>query len=332
MKKLLKIIILNIGYYLGVFELLRLFYSGKGWVPILVYHRIQFQPDTSNVRSAFTLRGLNVSVKNFERQIRYLRQKYRLISLTEYVKRKKAGSSLKNCAVITFDDGFKDFITLAWPVLKKYQASATIFMPAGFLGMVHWQHQLYAILDETKKEKSGFNSTQGEVPVDLGSDRKKYLTIRRLITVIGSLAPGERQEAIIRLGDILAVNKKLTPSEMYLSKEDLRLLVQEGGSLGAHSVSHEHLEGLTEQQLEEEITTAMEFVKELTGEQASAFALPFSTGSEKVYERLAAHGCLCSFSNASGLNTGTEDIMRLKRIAGLDVNLAEFVFAISLKG
>ena len=332
MKKLLKAIILNTGYYLGVFELLRQSNGRQGRVPILVYHRILSKPDTGKVRSAFSFRGLNVSANHFERQIKYLRKKYQLISLVEYVKRKNAGTSLKNCAVITFDDGFKDFITQAWPILKKYQAPATVFMPAGFLGLVHWQHQLYAILDEGKTAKAKVIVGREEVPVDLSNDREKYLTIRRFITAIGGLPSGERQEAINSLGTILAVNKKLTPAEIYLSKEDLRLLVQEGVALGAHSVSHEHLESLTDGQLDEEITKSMGFIKGLTGEQNIAFALPFSTGSEKVLKKLTEQGCLCSFSNESGLNTGRENILRLKRIAGLDVNLAEFAFDITRKG
>lgn len=332
MKKLLKIIILNTGYYLGIFELLRRSNGQKGRVPILVYHRILASTDTVDVHSAFTLRGLTVSVKNFERQISYLRRKYQFLSLAEYVKRKNAGTSLNNCAVITFDDGFKDFISLAWPILKKYQAPATIFMPAGFLTMVHWQHQLYDILDKAKTEKAEIKLGQEQVPVDLGNDWEKYRTIRRFITAIGKLTPAERQEMVNYIGTILKVNKKLTPAESYLSKEDLRLLVEEGVALGAHSVSHEHLEELADRQLDEEITQAVVFIQDLTGEQNTAFALPFSTGSEKVYKRLAEHRCLCSFSDESGLNTGTEDILRLKRIAGLDVNLAEFVYDISGAG
>jgi peptidoglycan/xylan/chitin deacetylase (PgdA/CDA1 family) len=332
MKKLIKAIILNGGYYLGFFELLRRSNGRKGRVPILVYHRVLASLDEGNVYSAFKLRGLTVSPRNFERQISYLRRKYHLLSLVEYVKRKKTGSSLKNCAVITFDDGFKDFITQAWPILKKYQAPATMFMPSGFLDLVHWQHQLYAILDEPKIEKAAIRLGCEEVPLDLRNDREKYLTIRRFIAAIGGLAPAERQRMVNYIGDVLQVTKKLTPAELYLTKEDLRLLVKEGVSLGAHSVSHEHLEGLDEQQLDEEITKAMEFIKELTGEYNSAFALPFSTGNEKVYKKLEAHGCLCSFSNESGLNTGAEDDFHLKRVAGLDVNLAEFVYDISRKG
>lgn len=332
MKKLFKTIILNIGYYLGIFELLRQCNGWKGRVPILVYHRVLTPPDTGNVHSAFTLRGLTVSSVNFKRQISYLQRKYQLLSLAEYVKRKNTGTSLENCAVITFDDGFKDFIIQAWPILKKYQAPVTVFMSAGFLAMVHWQHQLYDILDKAKVEKAEVRLGQEQVPIDLGNDWEKYRSIRRLIKAIENLVQAERQEMVSYIGAILKVNNKLTPAEWYLSKEDLRLIVKEGVTLGAHSVSHEHLEGLPDQQLEEEITKAVEFVKELTGEQNIAFALPFSTGSEKVYKRLEAHGCLCSFSDKSGLNTGTEDILHLRRIAGLDVNLAEFVYDISRKG
>ncbi len=330
-RKIIKQLVLGLGYYSGLLELLRQRNSQRGRVPILVYHRILLAPETSQVYSAFTLRGLTVSAANFERQINFLRRKYQLLSLAEYVQRKNAGTSLRNCAVITFDDGFKDFISLAWPVLKKYGVPAIIFFPAGFLTAVHWQHQLYAILDEAKTAKAEVKAGQEIVPVDLGNNQEKYLTIRRLITAIGNLGPAQRQETISRLSDILKINKKPTPVELYLAKEDLLKLIREGVALGAHSVSHEHLEKLSPQQLNEEITRAMEFVKELAGEGPVAFALPFSTGNEEVYKRLAAQGCLCCFSPGSGLNTGTEDMLHLKRIAGLDVNLPEFIYDITTR-
>ncbi|MCD4812025.1 polysaccharide deacetylase family protein [bacterium] len=37
-------------------------------------------------------------------------------------------------AVLTFDDGFRDFYTYAYPILKKYSFTATVFLPTGFIG------------------------------------------------------------------------------------------------------------------------------------------------------------------------------------------------------
>jgi peptidoglycan/xylan/chitin deacetylase (PgdA/CDA1 family) len=36
--------------------------------------------------------------------------------------------------VLTFDDGFRDFITVGFPILSKYSFSATVFLPTGFIG------------------------------------------------------------------------------------------------------------------------------------------------------------------------------------------------------
>jgi peptidoglycan/xylan/chitin deacetylase (PgdA/CDA1 family) len=67
--------------------------------------------------------------------MKFLREhNYRVIGLGDAVKEIEgpAGVSAK-CVVITFDDGFRDFYTQAFPVLNYYGFSATVFLPTAFI-------------------------------------------------------------------------------------------------------------------------------------------------------------------------------------------------------
>ena len=84
---------------------------------VLIYHRIVSKD------SAYLSKGPVVQheVKHFEREIKYLRRNYNLVSIDELIYRMKEGLEAGKPSVsITFDDGYLDNYLLAYPILKKY--------------------------------------------------------------------------------------------------------------------------------------------------------------------------------------------------------------------
>jgi peptidoglycan/xylan/chitin deacetylase (PgdA/CDA1 family) len=59
---------------------------------------------------------------------------YRVTSLVEALSMLKKGSETGKTAVITFDDGYSDFMEAAWPVMRRFEFPATIFVSTGFVG------------------------------------------------------------------------------------------------------------------------------------------------------------------------------------------------------
>ena len=97
-------------------------------VPILMYHYIN---NEEPLRSR-----LGVSPESFEKQMRFLRErKYNIVSLEELADliKNKEKIPFKTVA-ITFDDGYLDNYTHAYPVLKKYNIPAAIFVVINRVG------------------------------------------------------------------------------------------------------------------------------------------------------------------------------------------------------
>jgi peptidoglycan/xylan/chitin deacetylase (PgdA/CDA1 family) len=91
-------------------------------VPVLMYHAVR--PEVT--RGA----RLIVSVKSFDRQMQFLKERqYNVVSLEKIAEfiREKRKIPPKTIA-ITFDDGYWDNYTYAYPILKKYNLPATIFL------------------------------------------------------------------------------------------------------------------------------------------------------------------------------------------------------------
>lgn len=105
-----------------------LYINPKYVVPILMYHHIDEEGERSS---------LNVLPENFHRQMRFLSQRnYNVISLMEFIQaRRKAKSLPRNTVVITFDDGYTDNYSCAYPALKQYNLPATIFVIVDAIGV-----------------------------------------------------------------------------------------------------------------------------------------------------------------------------------------------------
>lgn len=96
--------------------------EGKGG--ILLYHSI----GDENFFFSTTL-------KSFESQMDYIKQAgYKVIPLVDLCKRIVNNEELSDVISITFDDGYVDNYTRAFPILKRYNFPFTIFIPTNFIG------------------------------------------------------------------------------------------------------------------------------------------------------------------------------------------------------
>ncbi|MDH5691787.1 MAG: polysaccharide deacetylase family protein [Gammaproteobacteria bacterium] len=94
-------------------------------VPILCYHRF----GKGHIK-------LSVSEKNFQEQMKYLYDNgYEVISLKQFVDFIEKGKRVpQKSVVITIDDGYRSTYTVAYPILKKYNFPATVFLYTDFMG------------------------------------------------------------------------------------------------------------------------------------------------------------------------------------------------------
>jgi peptidoglycan/xylan/chitin deacetylase (PgdA/CDA1 family) len=95
-------------------------------VPILMYHHVEDVPSNADAYR----RDLSVSPEKFRAQLRYLKQEgYESITLNDLALHLTVGKPLPpKPIIITFDDGYRDAYTQAFPLLRRFGFVGTFFL------------------------------------------------------------------------------------------------------------------------------------------------------------------------------------------------------------
>lgn len=100
--------------------------SPKRGIPVLMYHKVL--PDFTD--------DLTVSVLQLEEHLQFLQSKgYQILPLERLIGHVTEKEKLPaNAVFITFDDGYLNNLKYAYPILERYHAPATIFLPTSYIG------------------------------------------------------------------------------------------------------------------------------------------------------------------------------------------------------
>lgn len=96
-------------------------------VPVLCYHNVVSKEEQDNNPDS---KLWNISVDNFEEEMKYLYDNnYKTLTMEEFYKWKKGEIDVPfKSVLITFDDGFLSNYYYAFPILKKYNINASVFV------------------------------------------------------------------------------------------------------------------------------------------------------------------------------------------------------------
>lgn len=109
----------------------RLMPVGPGRVPILMYHSISRNAE----RRVHPYFQTVTSPEIFAQHVEFLHQNgYKTVTLSDAIGRMQPERALDKSVVITFDDGYRDFYTDAFPLLNRHSYSATVFLPTAYIG------------------------------------------------------------------------------------------------------------------------------------------------------------------------------------------------------
>lgn len=265
----------------------------------------------------------------FARQLDYLAGHYRLLPLAEIAQRLEQGRPLPpRPAAITFDDGFRNVFTTAFPLLQRYQAPATVFLVTGLIGTRQpaWPEQLFHTVVNCRQERLDWKG----VCWDLTTPAAKSATYRGLADHLKRLPALQKDVALSNLLERLG-GCRAVPAESPLATLDWPEIetMQHSGLIdfGSHTHTHPILSRCTREVQHEELRASRDLLRERLG-QANLFAYPNGGPADFTMETrdlLIDLGYRAAVSTLPGLNGARTDLYTLKRVpVGSDTTLSQF--------
>jgi peptidoglycan/xylan/chitin deacetylase (PgdA/CDA1 family) len=314
---MLKQTVLNLMRVTGVFTPFRL--ANRAKVLILTYHR--FSPTEEPDKT---------SAQAFADHLDYLTQHYRLLPLSEIADCLGTGRSLPpGAAALTVDDGYRDFYEVAFPLLLKYRAPATLFVATDFIDNRAWlwTDKLRFLTARTPANELVAVLKGRTLRLTLTDHLSRLKAADKINAILKTLPNEQKEEAIRRIAASLNVLlPPLPPPEFSaINWRQAREMDTEGIEIGSHTVTHPILPNVPDDEmLRHELTASKARLEEMLKRKAPLFCYPNGKSDARVQRATASAGYRCAVTNLPGLNTNQTPLLALRRIAP-QPDLAHFV-------
>ena len=268
---------------------------------VLNYHRIR--PDVSTCLYPFQDGVFGPSASQFKLQIRWLMQNTTVISEEELADSLHSEKRISGISVlVTFDDGYIDNYTLAYPILKKYGVPAIFFVSSDLINMrnLGWWDIIAFII---KNSAEPYIIYEGQ---KICLQENKQHAIRFFYNLIERESRVETKDLLRLLSEAckspfpsfeLQDRELMTWSQIKEISENSKFFI------GSHTHTHRILATLDIKSQEEEMIKSKRIIERKTGKKVRSIAYPVG-GYEHFTPLTRSIAATCGYELGFSFNTG----------------------------
>lgn len=248
------------------------YYSGIG--SIVMFHRVL---DREDMRFSNVARSLEISSEYLEEILgRFRAFGYRALSLDEFYRVMLGEAKLDGRFVVyTFDDGYLDNYTVAYPIFKRLGIPFGIYITTDFpdkTADIWW----YALSDLVEINSEVSFSYEGKDYIyDTKSRKDKDVAISEILKAV--VDSGECKEELLEaIFNGSGLDRKSYVNSMTLDWDHLENMSRDGlVTIGTHTVTHPNLRKLELGEVEREMSESRKKIEDAIGSKSNHFAFPF---------------------------------------------------------
>lgn len=257
---------------------------------------------------------------DFEQALASLRRRGRPLSIPEIAELMAKGGALPEFGyAVTFDDGFENNLTVAAPLLRRYQIPATFYICSSFVdeNRMSWTDQIESAFEAAPSVHLRIDGMRFSGTLASAQDKIDALDrIRSHVKGNPAVEPyGFAAEVVGAAGGLPRERDRWL--DQKLNWQQVAELARDPlFEVGAHGLSHRILSFLPAPELRHEVSESIRKVRAATGRDVRHFSYP--EGLEHCYSpevilELKAAGIVCSPTAVEGTNRAGTDPFRLRR-------------------
>jgi len=264
----------------------------RGARVVLTFHRVL---NDAEFQQTCSLSGIVVRRQTFEKLADYVTNKYQVVDFEAAAK----ASDPRLRLLFTFDDGWKDNYTNAFPVMRQRGIPSTIFVCSGLVGrkLPFWPELVASILGNVQPAVSG-------------------AATEALIEELKTYAPAHRTQYIARLYELHTPIPGETGYEgdETVSWDEIREMAAAGVRFGCHTQTHQILTAVPAETARREVRESKRAIERALQQPCDLFAYPNGNSSLLTRRMMAEEGFTAAFTTRRAAWTAASDPMAIPRV------------------
>lgn len=287
-------------YFTGGHVMMRPFCCGLGAI-LTMHHVLPIE------KKSFAPNGiLEITPEFLEAVVINIRKKgYDIVSLDEAYRRIISSDPEQPFVSLTFDDGYRDNLENAYPILKAYDAPFAIYVATSYPDRVGelWWIALERVI--TKCNFIGLRIDGEQLHLPSTSLTEKHQVWARIYWWLRKLSNAKQREFIRDLSSRYDVDLAAMCEELVMSWDEIHDLARDPlVTIGAHTVNHYALAKLTEDEARNEMINSAEIISSYTGEMPRHFSFPYGdpgSAGAREFEIARAAGFTTAVTTRKGV-------------------------------
>lgn len=287
---------------------------GRGKLSILIYHQV--------VPTRDPMRPSEPTAAEFDWQMQLLARYFTPLSLDEAVQRLASGTLPANAVCVTFDDGYLNNLTVAQPILARYNIPATVYVATAFRhGDNMWNDRIQDLCADPNR----FTLKTSDAEIELGDWPSRIAAAQQLLKKLKYLPVAERLQAVDALYQL---NQAEEYAPRMMNDSQLQQLAALGVTIGAHTHNHPILKSLDANAQQAEIEQSKTLLEQILQRPIEHFAYPNGVEGRDfddiAVQWVAAAGFKSAVMTNWGYSTPATPPLRLKRFTPWDQHPLKF--------
>jgi peptidoglycan/xylan/chitin deacetylase (PgdA/CDA1 family) len=311
------------GLALAGLDRLFVTWSGGRGATILLYHSVAEGPSRRWIDP-----GVRIDPRLFRRQMDFLARRRTVIALSALIDAIEAGRDVAaGTVVLTFDDGYRDTLTQAAPILARRGFPATLFLPTGYVsrGQSPWVDALYASFRSRTRDRLSLPPSASP-PFDLRLPGPAAAAYRAAKEILLSSRLDERDAFLADVREQL--EPAGSPPRLTMSWDEVRELrrAHPAFDIGAHGRDHLDLGALPVEAARLDFSECLSDLERELGARPVFFSFPYGRWREETKALARDLGFRCALgSGPDPLVTPAIDRYAIPRLDP-DPSMARFAF------